>query len=215
MIAINYIEIFGYIASLIIAISLLMTSIYKLRIFNLAGSFIFSLYGIFINSIPVFLLNLFICFINLYFLINIFKRKEYFSLYEVEVNYDYLQKFINFYIEDIKKYYKNFNLNKIKEESLTEKYYFYFILRDLLPAGLFILKKLSDQEYFIVLDYVIKQYRDFKIAKFIFFEKSDLLKSKGINKLVTKTSSKNHKNYLKSIGFKEVNKVEGKFIKEI
>lgn len=199
----NIVEIVGYLASLIVAISLLMKSIYKLRVYNLIGSFVFSIYGLLINSIPVFLLNLFICFINIYFLYRIMNKKEYFTLFEVDINSDYLNKFIQFYYEDIKNYYNSFDLERIKTELTSEKIYFYFILRDLLPAGLFILKKLKDEEYFILIDYVVPQYRDFKISKFLFNKNKDYFIKKGINILITNTNNKKHQKYLIKMGFKK------------
>ena len=49
---------FGYAASLIILVSLLMTNVFRLRMINLAGSLCFSLYGWLIGSWPVCIINL-------------------------------------------------------------------------------------------------------------------------------------------------------------
>ncbi len=79
-------EIIGYFASLVVAISLMMNSVIKLRVFNLIGSLIFSIYGFLINSYPVAFLNLFISFVNIYYLYKMNKISEYFSI--LQVSYD-------------------------------------------------------------------------------------------------------------------------------
>lgn len=75
---INWLEWLGYLASLIVLISLLMNSIIKLRWINLLGSSIFSLYGFLIGALPVGFMNLGIVLINIYHLVKIYHSKEYF-----------------------------------------------------------------------------------------------------------------------------------------
>ena len=49
----------GLIASILIAISIMMTNVKAFRIINLIGASTFALYGFLIESVPVFALNLF------------------------------------------------------------------------------------------------------------------------------------------------------------
>lgn len=65
---INWIEVIGYVGSVIIAISLTMNSIVKLRVVNMIGALLFGTYGIMIDSIPVVLVNYFIVVTNIYYL---------------------------------------------------------------------------------------------------------------------------------------------------
>jgi len=71
---VNWIELLGYIASVFIAISIMMNSIIKLRVVNLLGAFLLGTYGLFINSIPVVLLNYFIVLTNIYFIYKISRK---------------------------------------------------------------------------------------------------------------------------------------------
>ena len=71
-------EIIGYVASLLVAISLMMSNIIQLRIVNMIGAATFSVYGILIGSIPVAGMNGFIVFINIYYLTKIYSAVEYF-----------------------------------------------------------------------------------------------------------------------------------------
>lgn len=63
---INFIELFGYFASIVVAISFLMKSINKLRFVNMIGAMCFVIYSVAIKAWPVALINLFVVFINIY-----------------------------------------------------------------------------------------------------------------------------------------------------
>ncbi|HSV76380.1 MAG TPA: hypothetical protein VLH37_05040 [Bacteroidales bacterium] len=65
---ISILEWIGYIASVVVAVSLMMVSIVKLRWLNLVGSAVFSFYGFAIGAYPVGVLNLFIALVNIYYL---------------------------------------------------------------------------------------------------------------------------------------------------
>ena len=75
MSGINWIEITGYVASVLIAVSLTMSSIVKLRVINMVGALLFGTYGVFIGSIPVALVNYFIGATNIFYLWRIWKMK--------------------------------------------------------------------------------------------------------------------------------------------
>lgn len=66
------IELVGYAASILIAISLTMTDIYKLRIINSIGCLMFVIYGLNVGAYPVALANAIIIIINIY---NLYKLR--------------------------------------------------------------------------------------------------------------------------------------------
>jgi hypothetical protein len=61
----NWLEIYGYLGSALIAISLMMSDIRKLRWINLVGAGSFASYGLLINAWPVVILNGFIVLIDI------------------------------------------------------------------------------------------------------------------------------------------------------
>lgn len=63
---INWIELLGYLASILVAVSFVMKSIKKLRIVNIVGATLFVVYSIIIHAWPVALINMFTVFINIY-----------------------------------------------------------------------------------------------------------------------------------------------------
>jgi uncharacterized membrane protein len=66
----------GYLASVVVAISLMMADIKKLRWWNLIGAGLFVAYGLAIDAIPVALVNFFIVIIDLYYLVKLYKAPE-------------------------------------------------------------------------------------------------------------------------------------------
>ncbi|MPY26676.1 YgjV family protein [Shewanella psychropiezotolerans] len=69
------IEIIGYFASVMVAISLMMKDIIWLRCLNFAGCSLFVIYGIYISAWPVAGMNAFVACINIYHLIKIYRTK--------------------------------------------------------------------------------------------------------------------------------------------
>ena len=76
MFGIPTIEWVGYAASICIAISLLMTDMFKLRIINSIGCILFVIYGFSIKAYPVGGINLFIFFVNIYYIIKMRRNKQ-------------------------------------------------------------------------------------------------------------------------------------------
>lgn len=72
----NMVEILGYAASIMVAISLTMKDIVKLRILNFIGCALFTAYGLMIDSWPVVLTNGFIACVNIYFLAKMQQEKK-------------------------------------------------------------------------------------------------------------------------------------------
>lgn len=72
MFSFETVELVGYLASILIAISLTMTDMYKLRIINSIGCLMFVIYGLNVGAYPVALANTIIIIINIY---NLYKLR--------------------------------------------------------------------------------------------------------------------------------------------
>lgn len=191
------IEIFGYVASVMIAVSLTMKNIRRLRWWNLIGAAAFSAYGA-INGIwPVFAVNGFIALVDIYYLIEMVRRKEYFEMLEVKIKTSiFTQRFIRFYKNDIAKYFPDFAYDENVE------YKSYFCLRNCRPVGLVLFTSLSENKYLVQLDYTIPEYRDRKTGEYFYQEG---LKRIGIDEnkqLVIKDPNEDHIKYLNAMGYK-------------
>lgn len=192
----TFLEILGYIASLTVLISLLMSSIVKLRWINLLGSAIFSTYGFLIGSLPVGFMNLCTCMINIYYLVKIYNSKEQFKILPLDGDSQYLKHFLDFYKSDISKFNGNYLVDKTKNN------FNFFVLRDLVPAGIFSSSKYDESTLNISLDFVIPEYRDFKIGSFIYEENKNYFLNNGFKRFICFTSNNEQMQYLIKMGFK-------------
>ena len=75
----DWVEWFGYLASLVVLVSLTMTSIVKLRVINFIGCLLFAAFAYFIDSYPTMLMNLGIAGINVYYLVGLANSKDKFK----------------------------------------------------------------------------------------------------------------------------------------
>ena len=65
-----YLEIFGYIGTALVILSMTMKSINKLRIVNISGAIVSAIYSALISAWPIVLLNVTLTTINLYHVIK-------------------------------------------------------------------------------------------------------------------------------------------------
>lgn len=68
------VELVGYLGSILVVVSVLMTSMVKLRIVNSIGASIFTVYALIIQSYPTALMNFSLVVINLYYLARMKKE---------------------------------------------------------------------------------------------------------------------------------------------
>ncbi|MCU7495069.1 MAG: hypothetical protein HF314_03960 [Ignavibacteria bacterium] len=190
-------ELIGYLASLLVAASLTMSNIWKLRWINLTGALMFVIYALSVHAYPVFAVNGFIVIVDIYYLLQLSKKKDYFTHISTSMSDPLMKKFLSFYENDIQKYFPGFEPGSLKTPEC------FFILRNLIPVGLFIYESDGEGRAIVKLDYVIPEYRDFKNANFVYTSKSDLFKEKRFRSFVTQSSVKEHQQYLKKIGFRQ------------
>jgi hypothetical protein len=190
----NQIEIIGYLGSILVAVSLMMKSILRLRVINLIGSLFFTIYGILLGAIPVVVLNGLIVCIDVYYLIQMRGQRHYFTFLEVSPKSEYLRAFVDFYENGILEIIPSYTYTT--EEDLL----CFFVLRNMMPAGLFI-AKVHGEEAHIQLDFVIPNYRDFKVARFIFEENAAFFIQRGVRRFVSKGESAIYRVHLEKMGF--------------
>lgn len=189
----NWIEWFGYLASLVILISFLNSSIIKLRIINLVGCILFATFAYLIGSIPTIFVNLSIACINIYYLYKMYNTKEQFKIISVSNDCEYFSHFLKVNQDDIE---KQLSLDKLKEVTTS-----FYMLRDNNIAGILAGKRDEQGLFTIALDYVIPRYRDFKLGSYYYNTHPEFLKRKGINTLKTFANDEEHCFYLEKMGF--------------
>lgn len=188
-----YLELFGYLGTLIVLISMLMTSILKLRIFNIIGSVISMIYSFICGAYPVVFLNLGLIVINAVQLIRSTKEKHVFNYISVNENDACLAHFIEYYSQDLKFFFPEWRHEILQNSEI------YLIYTKAEPVGLFIGRRENNTMH-IDIDYAVPKLRDNSLAKFLYKE----LSKDGITRFIAgKSTVSLHHKYLLRMGFKE------------
>ena len=184
------IEAFGYLGSFLVLVSMLMTSVVKLRIINTIGSLIFTVYAFIIRSYPTAFMNLCLVLINVHFLWKMSKKDKVYEAVECDNDDAMLKYLLKRYDADIQKSFPGIDT----DHGQTDKNYVVFCEGK--PVGMSLGRKQGDV-LDLKLDYSIPEYRDFSIGGFLF----DYIAKSDIKKIVYRGPDVNHKDYLKSQGF--------------
>lgn len=200
-----WLEMIGYMGSVVVAISLMMRSLVRLRVINSIGCLVFVVYGLSIRAYPVAALNGFIFCINAFYLVRMFSQKDYLQLLEVSQDSAYLKGLLDFYKDEIREIFPGY----IHDPQPGRQAY--LILRNMVPAGV-IVQQRNGAQADILLDYVIPTYRDFRVAQFFFREKAAYFHSQGIERFVSATGRPSHARYLTRMGFRPA---DGSYVLEL
>ncbi|WP_137297796.1 YgjV family protein [Psychromonas sp. SP041] len=191
--SINWVEWFGYCASLVVLISLTMSSIIKLRLINFIGCLLFAAFAYFINSWPTMVMNLGIAIINIYFLYKIYSTKEEFKIVSTSIDSEYLRHFIS-----------NNEVEITKQISLDQLYQanrVFYMLRNDNIAGVLIGDLNENGCFDIYLDYVVPKFRDYKLGTYYFKTNQHFLQKRGVRVLKAVANHYMHRDYLMKMGF--------------
>ncbi|MFT5231999.1 MAG: hypothetical protein ACI9UK_000321 [Candidatus Krumholzibacteriia bacterium] len=189
------VELLGYVASVLVAVSLMMSSLVKLRWINLVGAAAFAIYGGMVSAYPVMIVNGFIVVVNVVYLSRMKKLQEYFTLMPIRrAENSYLEAFLKFHQADMREYFPNFDLSALVEPKIA------FILRNMNAAGVVVYEQ-SGEDVKLHLDYVLPSYRDMRCAHFFMAEMADEWRSRGIGRILTPVAGQAHRKYLQRLGY--------------
>lgn len=184
----------GYFSTVLILISFLMTSVLKLRLVNLIGSAIFVVFAFLTKSYPTAIMNVGLRIINVYFIIRLLRSKRLTLMLPISLDSAYLRAFEEFYREDIRKYFPDFDLNSNGADAA------YFVYYDMDPVGLTMGRRTADGALELLLDYTIPKYRDASVGRFLY---PHLLGEEGFKALECRKATAYHEKYLKTVGFRK------------
>jgi len=187
----------GYIGSVLVAFSLTMSSIKKLRWYNLIGATVFAFYGFVIGALPVALLNLFIVITNIFYLFRMYSHRDDFKLIRVVSSDAYLTYFLNYHQKEIKQFFPDF---KSEEWNKAENQFTVLLIRNASVAGVFS-GLLNDGILKVDIDFVTAPFRDLKPGQFIYNQNKDFFADAGINRFEAYSRTEMHRSYLLKMGF--------------
>ena len=201
----NWYEVLGLIGTFLVSISMMMHNIKTLRIVNLLGCLAFGIYGIFLQSLSIILLNVFTMIVNIYHLYVLHKensRQNTFDiLFKDPQTDEYLKRFISFHAHEISRFFPSFDPSP--ETGTLVGSECFLLLRETLPVSLIAFRKNDEGEITILLDYAIPAFRDLKNGKFFFDTAVARIAKPGsvFNALAEVPA---HGAYLRKLGFVEV-----------
>lgn len=200
-----WIEALGYLASLIILVSLTMKSIVKLRWINAAGSLLFVAFAYMTRSFPTVFMNVAIVAIDVWFVLRLSHGRSEYRMVPAERDSGLLLFF--------------HETNKGELDSLfgptafNDAARFSWYLCDNEVAGLFAWRETAPGECRIYIDFVTARYRDTRIGRYFFDSNLSSFREQGYRTLVYRDVGSRHWDYLRKIGFREDD--PGCFVKEI
>lgn len=200
-------QIFGYIASVVVVVSLTRTNVRQLWTINAVGCIMTIVYSIpfYQNTIPVILMNLGALVIDIIQLIRLRRIPVAFNLVTATKGSGYYTWYSEKHAKDIKEF--------DPEEKFREAQVTYFYVRNDEVAGLLAYNMLEEGKAEIVLDYVTPKFRDVRIGSYFFGSENPQFEKLGVNQLVTHTANVAHENYLRAIGF--THRESGEWVKAI
>ncbi len=185
-------ELIGYLGSLLVIISMLMTSVVKLRIINTIGSVIFCAYALAIHSYPTAAMQVCLIVINIINLYKLNNTKKEYSAVEAKADDGFLSHFLSANKEDIQKFFPDFSAPAAGDK-------IFLITCEQVPAGVFIAEADGQNSLSVKLDYTTPAYRDCSAGKFLYAH----LQTLGIKKITAETKIPAHEKYLHKMGFSQ------------
>ena len=194
-------DIIGYAGSTLVLVSLMMSNIYRLRVINLVGASVAAFFALMTRSYPFLVMNGCIALIDIYYLVQMHRTKDYFSTLQIyNRQSNFLKRFIEFYREkDPAAFPQQFELEMIDNPQI------FFILRNMIPAGLIVYTEEPDGVVRIHLDYASPDFRDMKSAKFLYRDVfKERLREQGFRTLEAAPYNESFQRYLLKLGFVEL-----------
>lgn len=196
-------EAFGYLGTAFVLLSMLMTSVVKLRIFNLTGSVISVIYAFLSGTWPVVVLNFCLAFINVGQLVRLRKTKVEFTHVRADAQDRLLAHFLDANEADIQKYFPGFQYRPGEDTQVHMVY-------DGMEAVGVLIGQRQGNTFVSQLDYVTAKYRDCSIAKFLL----SCLAQAGYDQICEPGGTRLHEQYLEKMGFAREQGVYSKVIEE-
>lgn len=186
-------ELIGYAGSALIVVSLMMQSLLRLRIVNLAGAAVFALYGVLIGAPPVWVVNGAIVLIDLWYLRRMLRAEEDLEVLEVAPASTYLARFLAYHAADIRHFQPAF-------AGVRDDHRAFLVLRDLVPAAAVLVAPEGDGRWVVDLDYAIPAYRDHTSGAHA-YRGGGLFETLPATALVSAPGNAVHRRYLERMGF--------------
>lgn len=190
-------EIFGWIGSGLIVLSLAQARVWRFRVMNFIGAVIATVYNGLLSIWPFAAMNLIISVIDAYWIVKLHRERQpdshAYDLLEVDHDDAYLQHFLTTHAADTKKFFPDFDPRATSASSVL-------VVRGDETVGVVSIADIRDGTADISLDYVTERFRDFTPGTFV-YQDSGIFERLGVTRVKAPASA--GEAYLRKMGFRD------------
>lgn len=194
-----WLEIFGWIGSILVVWSLTLGRVLRFRWMNLTGSVLAAVYNGIIGVWPFMAMNAVIVVINIYWLTKLYRERHDAAVYEVvpvRADDGYLQRVLSVHSADINENYPGFDPAALTEGNRHS----WLVVKGDETVGVTVVRDAGQGEGIVELDWVSPRFRDFTPGEFV-HRRSGVFENLGLTRIVVESPARHLHDYLSSIGF--------------
>lgn len=190
-------ELFGWISSGLIVLSLAQGRVWRFRIINFVGAFMATIYNALLGIWPFAAMNLIITVLDAYWLARLRRERDpasaAYSLLEVRHDDAYLRHFLKLHGPDARKFFPEF----VPEADTVSNI---LVMRGDETVGVVTISDIEEGTAKLALDYATERFRDFGPGRYVYSD-SGLFERLGVTSIQAPTATDTH--YLSEMGFTE------------
>lgn len=171
------VDLLGYAATVLVVGAMLMGSLVRLRLLNMAGAAAFGVYGVLVDSMPLVVTNAIIVVVHAWKLIRIARHRADLAVLPASgPAAPLLRRFLQVHGAEIARSHPDFDLDRLDGPGLA------YVMRDAAVAGLFVWTEDRDTVR-IHLDYVLPAFRDLRCAMVFLDHQQAGWRARGLDRL--------------------------------
>ncbi|MHA7861890.1 hypothetical protein ACX1DX_11010 [Tessaracoccus sp. Y36] len=194
-----WLEIVGWLGSILVVWSLTLGRVLRFRWMNLTGSVIAAVYNGIIEVWPFMAMNAVIVLINIYWLSRLYRERHDAAVYEVvpvSPNDAYLARVLSVHADDIAATHTGFRPELLNRGDRHA----WLVVRGDETVGVTVVRDAGNGEGIVELDWVSPRFRDFTPGEFV-HRRSGIFEELGLERVVVERPEKHLTEYLSRVGF--------------
>lgn len=194
-----WLEVFGWIGSVLVVVSLTLSNLRRFRTVNLVGSVIATAYNAVLGIWPFVAMNAAIAVINVYWLVRLHRERFVTRAYRTvpaRLQDGYVQHLLGRHAQEIARFYPGFDASAGEEGRLV-----HLVVTGDQPAGLVVLRRTGPDTAEVELDYVSRAYRDYTPGAFVYRD-SGVLAAAGLRRVRLPEGACSDPDYFRRVGFR-------------
>jgi hypothetical protein len=199
-------ELFGWISSGLIVLSLAQGRVWRFRIINFVGAFMATIYNALLGIWPFAAMNLIITVLDAYWIARLRRERDpasaAYSLLEVGKDDAYVNYFLEVHGPDAKKFFPEFDPGADTVATVL-------VMRGDETVGVVTISDVQEGTARLGVDYATERFRDFSPGRFVYND-SRLFERLGVSRIQAPTATDTH--YLSEMGFTQQ---DGRWIRPV